>query len=183
MYYSRLRVTNFRSIRNADLSLSPFVCAVGHNNSGKSSLLMAMSLFRSGSSLNKSDFYDPDEDIVIEATLEAVTNDALRVVGEQHREKLLPFVDGDRLTLVRRYPAGGGKSSLRCFKRMPKDARFTDDRISEVITGSGKALRESFETEYPELVDQLEAGGKANIGIAFNLGDFCVYIFTKFQCS
>jgi len=160
MYYSHLRVANFRSIQEADLSLSPFVCAVGHNNSGKSSLLMAMSLFRSGSSLKSSDFYDADEDIVIEATLKGVTADALRVVGEQHREKLKPFVDGEELTLVRRYPAGGGKSSLRCFKRMPKDTRFTDDRIGQVITGSGTALRASFESEYPELVDQLEAGNK-----------------------
>lgn len=160
MYYSLLRVRNFRSIRKSDLSLSPFVCAVGHNNSGKSSLLMAMSLFRSGSSLKSSDFYDHNDDIVIEATIEGVTADALRVIGESHREKLMPFIEGGKLTLVRRYPAGSGKSSLRCFKRMPKDARFTDDSISEVLRGSGKALRESFESEYPELVSHLESGNK-----------------------
>lgn len=77
MRLSSISIQNFRSIAQAKIALSPFVCVVGHNNAGKSSFLVALSLFRSGTSLKASDFYDKECEIVFEVVLEGVTDSSV----------------------------------------------------------------------------------------------------------
>ncbi|MCU0595604.1 MAG: ATP-binding protein, partial [Desulfobacterota bacterium] len=47
---TRLRIENYKGLREIDIPLSRFVCLIGENNTGKSSVLQALSLFFSGSS-------------------------------------------------------------------------------------------------------------------------------------
>src|SRR5690606_28842602 len=106
MRLSKLGISNFRSIANAEIDLSPFVCIVGHNNAGKSSMLVALSLFRSGSALKTSDFYDASKDIVIEVCIDGITDDALALIGV-HADRIKEVLVDGRLDLVRRYNKEG----------------------------------------------------------------------------
>ncbi|QDS99053.1 hypothetical protein HG15A2_23430 [Adhaeretor mobilis] len=119
---------------------------------------MAMTLVKSGSALKPSDFYDRDEDVVVTATLEGVSQQALQVLSESHREKIATVVYDERVTLVRRYPSGGGKSVLRCYKKTARDERFSEAGIADAIQGTGAALRHSFESKYPELIGEVGEG-------------------------
>lgn len=56
MYISKLKIKNYRGIKSDELDASPFICVIGENNAGKSTILLATSLFFSGTSLGKSDF-------------------------------------------------------------------------------------------------------------------------------
>ena len=48
MRISKVRILNYRGIKNDELCSSPFVCIIGENNAGKSTILLAISLFFSG---------------------------------------------------------------------------------------------------------------------------------------
>ena len=164
MQFSRLQIENFRSILDAEIPLSAFVCGVGQNNSGKSSLLMSLSLFVSGTKLSKSDFYDPEKEIVISVTFDHVDEESLDLLAEEHRERIAGLVYEQSLTLVRRY-ATDGTSRLRCKRLQPREARFRADFIAEVFKGKkGKQLLETATAEYPELTPVFEGSEKATIG-------------------
>lgn len=164
MQFSRLRIQNFRSILDAEVPLSPFVCGVGQNNSGKSSLLMSLSLFVSGTKLSRSDFYDPEREIVISVTFDHVDEESLSLLAEEHRERIAGLVCAQSLTLVRRYDTDG-TSRLRCKRLQPRDTRFRTDFIAEVFKGKkGKQLLETATAEYPELTTAFEGSEKATIG-------------------
>lgn len=68
MHISSLKIKNYRGVKSDQLEASPFTCIIGENNAGKSTILLATSLFFSGTSLSKSDFYDEEEPIEIELT-------------------------------------------------------------------------------------------------------------------
>lgn len=61
------------------------------NNAGKSSLLQALLLFINGTKLSKTEFYDPDQGIVITAKIEDVTDEVLSKLTEEHRAKIAPM--------------------------------------------------------------------------------------------
>ncbi len=48
MKLTHVAVSNYKGLRNTASPLSDFVCAIGENNSGKSSLLQALLLFING---------------------------------------------------------------------------------------------------------------------------------------
>jgi putative ATP-dependent endonuclease of the OLD family len=43
MYISHVRIKNFRAIKDDSFDASPFNCAIGENNAGKSTVLIALS--------------------------------------------------------------------------------------------------------------------------------------------
>jgi putative ATP-dependent endonuclease of OLD family len=69
MNISFVKIKNYRGIKADHIEASPFTCAIGENNAGKSTILLATSLFFSGTALGKSDFYNNEEPIEIEITL------------------------------------------------------------------------------------------------------------------
>jgi hypothetical protein len=135
------------------------VCAVGHNNAGKSSLLIALRLFYSGHKLDRADYYDPNQDVTIAVEIEGIDDQELDRLDKAHADKTRPLIEGGRLTLVRRY-SPGGKSALRCLRLEPREKRFQKEAIDAAVTGSGKALRDSVLAAYPELAEQVLATTK-----------------------
>src|SRR4051812_34906392 len=99
----RLSIENFRSLRSVEVPLSLFVCAVGHNNAGKSSLLIAIDLFLSGGKITRSDFYDTGRDVVITAWIEDLGATDIDTLAEEHRPRIAELAQGGKLTVVRRY--------------------------------------------------------------------------------
>ncbi len=69
MKISSLHVTNFRALKDVTVPLSSFVCFIGENNAGKSTLLHAMNRFSTGTALTPADFYDTGKEVRIEVSL------------------------------------------------------------------------------------------------------------------
>lgn len=154
MNLSCIRVVNYRGLRDVSMPLSRFVCITGENNGGKSSVLQALSLFLSGSSLKPSDYFDPSSEITIHVTISDITDDDLALLSETHRNRIAPLVQDGKLTLVRRYNLDG-KSQLGTMEMRPKDIRFAEESISELVARkSGEELRTAVVGEFPELEEQ-----------------------------
>lgn len=134
MKLSKLHVVNYRGLRDVTIPLSSFVCITGENNSGKSTLLQALSLFLSGSALKPTDYFDRDAEISIEVSFADVTEADLALLAEEHRDRISGLVKERELTLVRQYGADG-KGQLGYFGLTPKDPRFSADFISTVLRG------------------------------------------------
>ena len=77
MKLTHISITNYKGLHETECKLSDFVCAVGENNAGKSSLLQALILFVNGTKLSKAEFYDPDVEILITVTMTGVTNEVM----------------------------------------------------------------------------------------------------------
>lgn len=151
MLLTRLKIKNYRALRDIDIPLSRFVCLTGENNAGKSSILLGLSLFRSGKSLDLKDFYDPTQQIDIEVSLAEVTPAHLAQLGIVANERISKLVIDKKLTLVRRYDVKG-KSELGFFTKIPKDVRFSPDVIKQMIKGkTGKAIGEAVAAAFPEI--------------------------------
>jgi len=151
MKLTRVSVRNYKGLCEIELPLSDFVCIIGENNAGKSSLLQALLLFINGTKLSKTAYYDPQEDIVITVSLEGVTEEALSKLTEGHRDKLTPYVKDEKLDLARRYSTDGS-SKLRVITLRPKEDKFHDDQVSAAFQGKkGKEIEEVLKTSYPEV--------------------------------
>lgn len=118
-------------------------------------MLMALSLFRSGSALKPSDFYDSQQDIVLEVTLDGIDDQALDRIGV-HADRIRDLVVDERLTLIRRYGTDG-KSKLNCRRQVPKEPRFADSVVAELLKGKKrKALLDAVKEAFPELQARID---------------------------
>ncbi|MGB9939526.1 ATP-dependent nuclease [Methanosarcina sp.] len=149
MLLNSIKIENYRRLNNIYLPLSRFVCIVGENNSGKSSTLLALSLFITGSKISKTDYYDSTKPIRIEAELKINESD-LSKVKEEEKEKIIEIVVDNKLTLVRRYEVNGLPSL--CYKKlMPVDERFDDSKIAEVLRGKkGNEIKTAITDHLPQ---------------------------------
>ena len=127
-----LKVQNYRGLRDIEFPLSQFVCLIGENNSGKSSILQALKLFHSGTSLAPKDFFDPSKEIRIELELTEITEDDLQQLANEHRSKIRDILQEGNLSLVRVYSTNG-KSKLLYRARIPKDPRFAQDNLDDLV--------------------------------------------------
>lgn len=94
MRLTGLRVQNYRSVVDSgDISFQPLQAFVGENNAGKSNLLYALQVFLTpgAAGVAESDFFRPDEAIIITATFEQLAS--------VERKRLRPYLLGDRLIL------------------------------------------------------------------------------------
>lgn len=157
MKLTHVAVSNYKGLWNTGSPLSDFVCAIGENNAGKSSLLQTLLLFINGTKLSKAEFYNPDQDIVIKAKIEDVTDEVLAKLTEEHRSKIAPYVKNASIVLARRY-AQDGTSKLRVVTAVPQDTRYEDERIDDAFKGKkGKELGETLLASYPETTDATTA--------------------------
>lgn len=150
MKLTHIAVENYKGLRATQCKLSDFVCAIGENNAGKSTLLQALLLFINGSKLSKADFYDPEKEILITVSLSGVSADVLAKLTEEHRTKIMPFVKDESLVLARRYSVDGS-SKLRVVRSVPRDAKYSDDQIDSVFKNKkGKEIGEALLASYGE---------------------------------
>lgn len=153
MNISHLRIQNYKGLLDTATPLSDFVCAIGENNAGKSSLLQSLLLFINGPKLTKAEFYDPNKDILITATVSGVSEDALLKVAEDHRPKIAPYTKEGTITLARRY-SPDGTSKLKVVTEVPKDLKFRRERIDEAFKEKkGNQIADVLTTFYPEVAD------------------------------
>jgi len=157
MKISHISVKNYKGLREAECELSDFVCAIGENNTGKSSLLQALLLFINGSKLRKTEFYDPTMDILITVTMGGISKKLLDNLTEEHRKKLEVYINEETLVLARRYSTDGS-SKLRVVTYVPRDPKYKDDYIDEIFKGTkGRQIGESLLKHYGEATTADEA--------------------------
>lgn len=156
MNLSNLHIRNYRGLRDVDIPLSSLVCITGENNGGKSSVLQAISLFLSGSPIRTTDYFDPTRDVSMEITFTALSSADLDLLAPEHRPRIESLIVNSELTLVRQYGTDG-KSQLGYRGLVPKDVRFQDAKIAELISGKkGKALSAAVVSVFPELSEKAD---------------------------
>jgi predicted ATP-dependent endonuclease of OLD family len=150
MQISSVSIENFRSIKNVEVSLDPFNCIIGHNNAGKSTLLMSLTLFRSGSAIKVTDFYNSSKEVSITVVFDRVTTEILRELAPEHVPRIQEIVFNNKLTLVRRYGLDG-RSTLNCLRLVPKNSARNPENLKTALGGKkGKEIGELLETAFPE---------------------------------
>jgi putative ATP-dependent endonuclease of OLD family len=156
MLLDSIRIRNFRCLKDIELNLSSFVCIIGENNSGKSSILLALNSFIENSKILKRDFYDSSKPIKIEIVLTGITDKDLGNIGESHRERIKELIIDGNLDLIKIFKIND-KPKIFTTKLMPKDERFKKERIDEVLSGKrGTAIAESMENHFPEYKEFFE---------------------------
>lgn len=159
MKLTNVSIANYKGLRETDCRLSDFVCVIGENNAGKSTLLQAILLFINGTKLSRDSFYDSTQDILITAHLTGVTDEVLNKLGDDHRQKLKTYVTDESITLARRYSTDG-TSKLRVVTDVPKNAKYRTDQLSAALTGKkSKEIVDLLKAFYPETGDDATLSG------------------------
>ncbi len=152
MLLKRIKIENFRGLRNLDIPLSPFVCLIGENNAGKSSVLQAVLVFLNGGTLARTHYFDETKEIRIEIEFADITATDLLRLADEHRSKISAILPNNGLALVRVF-GQDGKSKLRYRTRRPTEARFADDAIDALLKGKrpGQPLVDAVSAAFPEI--------------------------------
>lgn len=153
LFLSSAKIQNYRSLKDIEIPLSSFVCIVGENNCGKSSTLLALSLFISGSKISKNDFYDHSKPITIEVEISEIDDNDLERIAESHRDRIKELLIDNKLKLIRRYETDLS-NKLLVKKLLPIDNRFHEDKINEILKGQKRgAIEETMRLHLPEYED------------------------------
>lgn len=87
-----IAIRNFRSCQNVDLSLSDCTSIVGYNNAGKSNIMAAINWLVSSRALGAGDYFDTEQPIIVEGTIDGLDDAMLERLDANHRNKIAPFV-------------------------------------------------------------------------------------------
>ncbi len=96
-----IKIENYKSIINGNFPLSPYTPLVGYNNVGKTNVLQAVSWFIKKRGLPSTDFHNPDNPIVVTATISGISADVLDALADNHRKKIEPIVVDGKLGIRR----------------------------------------------------------------------------------
>jgi putative ATP-dependent endonuclease of the OLD family len=95
---SHITIKNFRACRNVSLPLEGYTPLVGPNNTGKSTILQAISWVLKPSALALQDFFDRDQPVEVIACIDGISDEILeRVPDSKHRSAIIPYCRGGRL--------------------------------------------------------------------------------------
>ena len=161
MNISKVTITNYKSLNEVELDFSSFVCLIGENNAGKSSILQSITLFFSGGNLSKEYFYNESKEVIIEIKFEAISESDLNRLAEEHKEKIRAIIKNNELVLARIYNLEG-KSSIKYKKMIPEETRFSDEEIDNLVKGQkpGQKFVDKVVSVFPELLSVLNASMK-----------------------
>lgn len=109
---SYVNIKNFRACREVSLPLQGITPLVGQNNTGKSTILQAITWVLKPSSLNKTDFHNPDSPVEVTACIDGITQEVIDLIREQsHRRAIEPYCRNGRLW-IRATATGTGARSI-----------------------------------------------------------------------
>ncbi len=154
----RIKINNFKALKEIEFNLSEINCLIGENNSGKSSIIEAIYLFLKGEKITRDEFYNPEDEITIEVEFGEVNPiDLQKIQDEEHRKRIEGLVFDNKLILLRRYNTNG-TSKLKCKKLIPKEERFKEEYINNKFKGTkSKDIIKITSNVYPELSTDIES--------------------------
>lgn len=159
MELASITISNFKGLRHVEIPASRFVCLIGENNSGKSSIMQAMLRFIDGKKLESTNYFDPNAQVRIAVRFESIsTHDLALIPNEEHRSRFSEVVANGTATLVRKYEVGG-VGRLKWVSKVPKDKRFRKQYLDSLIEGkkAGTPFAEELKKEFPEASDEFDA--------------------------
>ncbi|MFN3763139.1 MAG: ATP-dependent nuclease [Anaerolineae bacterium] len=125
MIIKKIRVQNFRSIKDETLECEKMTILVGPNGAGKSAFLHALNIFYTpNANYSEEDFYNRDtsEPISITVTYGDLT--------PAERQLFAPHIDGDLLTITKECSYPRGKGSEKYFGMRRRNPKFTEIRTA-----------------------------------------------------
>lgn len=154
MQISSIRISNFKGLRDAEYKPSRFGCIVGENNSGKSTILQAITYaLNRPPQLDESLYYDVSAPIVFRLAFDNVTVPHLARLEDTHRDRITPLINDEKLVLIIRY-ALGQKIDIAIESLRPIDDRYQQATIDEIFKGKrGAAVRAAIDEHFPEFAD------------------------------
>jgi energy-coupling factor transporter ATP-binding protein EcfA2 len=112
VYFSELRIRNFRSCIDTKLHVASYTALIGRNNSGKSNCLSALQWLVRRETLTVDDFNNPEEGIEVIGKLVGVRDADLDTLEATHRRKIAKYVAREELTIRRTQNAPGVVGAL-----------------------------------------------------------------------
>lgn len=159
MRITHIAIDNFKILKKISSPASRFVCLIGENNSGKSSLLQALLLFIEARKIQSDAFYDPTQAATVSVRLSELSDDDLALISNtEHRDRIKAILDNGSLTLVRRFETDG-TTRLRWITRLPLDKRFEQSAIDDLLKGKrpGSSLVSEVTGIFPEFKDRIDS--------------------------
>lgn len=100
-HISKIRIQNYKSIKDAKFPLSNYTPLVGYNNAGKTNILEALSWVIKKSSLPAADFYDPEDPVIVTVDISGIDAPVLDALEQNHRNRIAPRVIDGSISLRR----------------------------------------------------------------------------------
>ncbi|MCY9669054.1 AAA family ATPase [Paenibacillus alginolyticus] len=148
--FTSLRVENYRGLKEVFIPMSSFVCIIGENNAGKSTTLLAISLFITGSKLTSNDFFNSSKPIRVEVEIK-LNEHQLVLLTPEEKAIIETLIQNGRLKLIRRYDSSDTVGSLCIREKAPIDKRYDMKKLEEQLKGkSGYAVEELMLSIFPE---------------------------------
>ena len=120
MIINQVDIKNFRALKAITFNMSSFSCAIGENNSGKSSLMQALKFFLKPVKLDESDYYDKNQPVIIAATMSVSDDDLKAIIDEEHRRRMSEVMRDGILKLTQTFPPND-KPRMTCTRTVLKD--------------------------------------------------------------
>ena len=151
MKIQKIRVKNFRSLRDARLSCDRLTAVVGRNGTGKTSFLRALEMFYDQSATSTSDdFYngDANQEISISVTFSDLSPDAFSLFR--------PYVDNNTLSITRVFSGEQGRTDGKyhgtCLQNKEFDpVRNAQDDGMRAVVNAYRNLRDNQSNKYGAL--------------------------------
>ncbi len=99
-----ISIKNFKSIQDFTFALTNYTPMVGYNNAGKSNILEALKWLLAKSSLDKSYFYDIENELIVEGRIEGITEDILNQLPNAQKNSIEPYIVDQKLDIRRVQP-------------------------------------------------------------------------------
>lgn len=148
MRLRRIKITNFRAIKLAEVELGKHTGIIGGNGAGKSTLLRAIEKFYSPSPMVDQDDYfarNPDNAIEIALTFEGFNDDELDRFGDR--------IHSGEMTVTRVFEGGNRKDSGKYFGATRQHPKFATVRKIGALRERSNAFNELIEAgeDYADL--------------------------------
>lgn len=135
MKISYISIKNFRGLKDITLNPSQMNCVIGENNSGKSTVLLAINLFLKGTKISESDYYDSSEEVYIDISFGDVgENDLDKISDNENKLRIEKIIENNTLKFRRKY-GSDFTSELLCYKKVPLNEIYKMNWVSNELKG------------------------------------------------
>jgi predicted ATP-dependent endonuclease of OLD family len=141
---TELKVENFKSIISEEFDISAYTPMVGYNNAGKTNILESIKWVLKKSTLKQTDFNNPENPVIVSAKIDGITEELLENLNQIHRNKIVPFLDNETLSIRRIQPlptSAAGQISLEVFNPQAAD---DEENWQPNPAGIDNAIKELF---------------------------------------
>lgn len=158
MKISYVSIKNFRGLKDVTLNPSQMNCVIGENNSGKSTVLLAINLFLKGTKISESDYYDSSQEVYIDISFGDVSSiDLDKIADDENKLRIEKIIENNTLIFRRKYGLDF-TSELLCYKKVPLNEIYKMDWISNELKGKkAPAIKQFLIDTYQLKLDQLSS--------------------------